>query len=869
MDFLSWLIQFFVMQVLAELVRPKPKMQKPAAVGLKELNAPTVDETRCLPWLVGRAKQDAPNLTGTFDYFAKPRFKRVRTGLTTSYNQPLGYDYYLGMSMTLCAGSGVRLREIWAGSGDKAVKIWSGNAVSGTNINLNYTTYDKSDSDRDYPNGYSGVLEFHSGDTAPSAYLTAKQGAGNVPAWPHATYVVLRGTSTAAGAWVGATGSMLPLAFVIERDPDAATYNPNNVAQPAGALLSNGTDSNAAYVIAELMTDATFWAGEHPDFIDMDSFGQAAAGCSADGHYIGTLIDTQRSTDEVVLEFCRQIGAVLQQNPVTGQHMLKLIRAADTPVLTLDDSNVSEVASFSRNSVDEATNQLTGTYLDRTSIWQKRQLTPQQDLGAIYTAGRVISGTAEYSSITDPVQGAKILARDLRTLSSPLASARLTAIVPKRQRFIPGDLVTWSNERLGITGLRMRITSSRYLKPGDNRCELELIEDVFGSGVNVYAAPKALAYGPETVGYNSPATAVPAAISNNANGMYLLAAPYALTGDNADHALAMAFPPDVNSRAYGLYWYQDESQLYADDRSSINFGAVGTLVGSLDGAAFTPVNVVAAVNASNAAALARAAPGNVYFSIGYGSPSGNIEMFQASGFTLNAGQTQVTLTGITRAIWDTVPQSFAANTPVYVWLDFVIDSQRLQTIVRGDSNQVCEAYEGQSPLGIKALAFNELGDAPLSAGAVYAPGAAAFTVNSKGYRAAAPYGPGNVRLAGMLGGTEASPATGVSVATGGAVSVSWSPRNRLARGLSGWATGDSTAEPNIAHYVSIDYWNGSAWSPVGTASAQPGATSASITVPAGVPRPAKLRVTIAASRYYSAVPDSVYSRYQYWYWTVT
>jgi hypothetical protein len=870
MDFLSYLLQFFLSQLLAELFRPKPKISRPAAVGLKELASPTADENRCLPWLIGRAKQDAPNLTGTFDYFANPRSKNIRNGLGSSYSQPLGYDYYLGMSMTLCAGSGVRLREIWAGTGDDAVKIWSGNVTTGGTISLNYRKYDKSDNDHDYPMGFQGVVEFYSGHTTPSPYLVAKQGAGNVPSWPHATYVVLRGASTSSGMWVGTTGQMLPLSFVIERFPDAATYNPAGVSQPVGALNNNGTDANAAYVIAELLTDATFWAGEHPDFVDMTAFGQAALGCSTDGHYIGTLIDTQRTTGDVVLEFCRQIGGVLQPDPVTGQHALRLIRAGDTPVLALDDSNVVEVASFSRNSVDEATNQLSGSYLDRV-VWQKRPLTTQQDLAAIKTAGSIIAGTAEYSSITDPSMGAKLLARDLRALSSPLAKARLTAIVEKRQRFLPGDLVTWTNSRLGIAGLGMRVTSARYTKPGENQCELELVEDVFGGGQNVYAAPLPVSHGPENVGSEPPPSAPPAAISSMLDGTFITSAPYALTGDNADHGLAMCFPPSSDARTYDINWYvnSDPTVLYQAERKNINFSVYGTLAIALS-ASGTPASITLNVNAANAAALARVQSRSVFVSIGFhNSTLGTSEMLQVGSFTLTSGGTQCVLAGITRGIWDTWPREFAVNTPVYIWLDFQVDEIPLATNIYSTSLTLVEKYSGQSAVGLKSMAHNILGDSPLSGAVDLIRGSDGFSSGGLSYaRSAYPYGPGNIKLNGVLGGSLSTPATGVSVPSGGGpVTVAFNPRNRMARGLSPWATGDGLAEPNVVHEVSMYRFNGTGWDFLTAVVAGVGATSATLTFPSGIPRPAKVRIDITAQR--PSGSTFIASAPQSWYWTVT
>jgi hypothetical protein len=570
----DYLLKFLIMSLLSELFRPKPKVDRPAAAGLKDIGLPTADEQRPLAYLVGKGRQDAPNLTGTFDFKTVARSKKVRSGLVTSTTVPLGYDYYVGSSMTLCAGAGVRLREIWAGSGDNAVLIWSGNVASGGTATLNYSKTEKGN--EDYPQGFKGVVEFYSGATTPSAYLTAKLGAGNVPSWPHATYVVLRGATVAAGGmWLGTTGQVLPLSFVIERTPTDASVGLGAIPGDITKADANG-DANAALAIAELLTNRTFWAGEHPDFINATSFWDAARACQTEDHFLGTLIDQQRATSEVVFEFCRQIGAVLQPDPSTGNHTLKLLRAGDTPVLTLDDSNIESLASFSRTSQDDATNAVTVSYLDR-AVNKSRPYTVQ-DLAAIQAAGVVISSTSQYSALTSALRASITGTRDLRAMSSPLASARLTAIVPKKQRLLPGDLVVFSSVKNGILSLRMRVTSARFSQPGKGTCELELIEDVFSGGMAIYGAPLA-SYLP---GVLTPPGQIETAIFGWPNGVI---APREMSGAEPDkyHAVFFAGSDAANVGIGYRVGYLDTGTTSVDEvpfneKGTVGFASKGILV---------------------------------------------------------------------------------------------------------------------------------------------------------------------------------------------------------------------------------------------------------------------------------------------------
>lgn len=671
----EYLLKFLIATLLSELFRPKPKIDRPAAAGLKDIGLPTADETRPLPWLIGRARQDGPNLTGTFDFKTVARSKKVRSGLISSTTVPMGYDYYVGSSMTLCAGAGVRLREIWAGSGDNAVRIWTGDVVSGGTVTLNYSKSEKGAEDN--PQGFKGVLEFYSGATTPSPYLVAKVGAGNVPSWPHATYIVLRGSTVAAGGmWVGTTGQVLPLSFVIERAPSEASVGLGPI--PADIIKSDANgDANAALAIAELLTNRIFWAGEHPDFINATSFWNAARACASEDQYLGTLVDQQRTTADVVFEFCRQIGAVLQPEPATGNHTLKLLRAGDTPVLTLDDSNIESLASFSRTSQDDATNAVTVSYLDR--IVNKARPFSVQDLAAIQAAGVVISSTSQYSALTSALRASIIATRDLRALSSPLASARLTAIVPKSQRLLPGDLVVFSSAKNGVLSLRMRVTSARFSKPGTGTCELELIEDVFSGGMAVYGAPRASSM-PGTLG-------APGVIGSKLFSFPSgIIAPRALSGAASDsyHMLFFAGADSANVAAGYRVGYFDNNPLAVNrtedtaiwnERGTIGFAAKGVLAADF-GTPTVGTSVIVNVSAADAVTITRNGSASVLILHDWHPASVDSRAFHRGTATMTSATTAQIVLSEVKAYGDS-PVGLRGGDDLWLLYDFAIDPRPL------------------------------------------------------------------------------------------------------------------------------------------------------------------------------------------------
>jgi len=745
MDFLLYLGKFLLLTVLSEYLRPRVQRDKPAAGGLKDLNFPTADQTRAHQWLIGRQLIDNANLFATFDFETKERTKRVRTGLIRRENIVVGHDYYVGFAMVLCGGTGATLRRIYAG--DRL--IYEGEATTGTTVPINIEWVEEGQTD--LPRGFKGFLEFRSGpgadgETVRSRYLQDKRGADDLPTWKHLTYVVLRGwrdsDNTAGwssslkaaltsggvkrGMWIGTSTRVEHLKFEVERMPSAAS---TSIGSPAdgGDYWTVGIDANPAYAVAEVMTDTRFCAGIAPEELDTESFHRAAKVLKEEGHGTSQLWDSQRSSGEVALELCRQIGGVIQPDPLTGLHTMRLLRATDEPVLTLNDDNIKVLSQFAQNSMDEATNSLALTYADAAEKFKRKPVEVLDD-AAIEVAGRVIPGTASYAGITNAALANIIATRDLRSLSAPLATARLTAIVPKRQRFLPGDVVLLSSVKNGITSLRMRVTSARYSKPGEALCELELIEDIFRSGEAVFSPPVPVpgtsSGAPSFVGWSN----------------YTRLAPYPLTPEPGEpRMLFLAGAPlgyPERATGYRLGYFDDEtvrnSSTVAWSEGSYRFAAKGSLNAAI---ALTQTGQVSlAVSASDAYTISRNAAVEVVAFCG-------TELLRVSA---TASGTTATLTIIERGVYGTMPSARSAGTEIVLMYGYAIDSAPL-VVSAPDPNYggnvvvLRDSIVRAQTLGRGGLGpFDTLGDS----GVVYADSQVAPNVIE-------PYGPGNVRVGGQ------------------------------------------------------------------------------------------------------------------------
>lgn len=746
MDFLLYLAKFLFFTLLSEYLRPKVQREKPAAAGLKDLNFPTVDQTRPHQWLMGTQLVDNPNLFATFDFQSQERTKRVRTGLIRRETIVVGHDYYVGFAMVLCGGSGARLRRIWAG--DRL--IWEGNITSGTRVPVNIEWFEEGQPDA--PRGFKGIVEFYSGPSSPtftprSNYLIDKRGTDNVPNWKHVTYVVLRGLRDSdvtsgfipsalvqaltaggikRGMWIGTSTQVEHLKFELERMPSAAS---TGIGAPAdgGNYWAIGQDANPAYAIAEVMTDTKYCAGIAVEELDAASFHRAAKVLFEENHGTSQLWDSQRSSGEVVLELCRQIGGVIQPDPLTGLHTMRLLRAADEPVLTLNDDNIKVLSQFSQNSMDEATNSLALTYADRSDKFKRKPVEVLDD-AAIEIAGKVIPGTASYAGITNGDLANIVATRDLRSLSSPLATARLTAIVPKRQRFLPGDVVLLSSMKNGITGLRMRVTSARYSKPGEALCELELIEDVFRSGEAVFSAPQpvpgATAVAPGPIGWAD----------------YVRVAPYPLTEESEPRMLFLAGAPLTNperATSYRLGYFDDSA---TRDTSTVawserNYGFAArvqatTAIGQSQTGTFTM-----STSTSDAYTIGRAAGREVLASFGP-------ELLRVRA-TVSGTVASVVI--VERGVYGSMPSEVGVGNTLILMYDYAIDSAPLVVQPHPSFGSLGIGVVAQASI-VRAQTIGPAGLGPFNGAMDSGTVAVGMQVPLSVFE---PYGPGNVRVGGV------------------------------------------------------------------------------------------------------------------------
>jgi len=826
-------LNFAISTLLSELLRPKAHFDRPKPAGLDEITYPTASEDRAMPVAWGTVKQEGLNLLWHGDLKTVEKVKRVRTGLFTKEDMHEGYHYYIGMQMGLCVDGVDELREVWAGE----AKIYTGTAPANSIV-----TVSGSWKEGEQDSGMEGQIAFHSGDTVPDPYMATQVSVN--PSFKHMTYCTFLGPSSTGGwnnGYVGLNPNLRPLKFVIRRLPKVVRYGVSQADYSAYAAV--GTyDANPAFCMLEAACNSDWGGGVPPEMVDIETIVECAQKLHLEGNGLSLLWDSPRPVWDIIAEMLKQVNGVMYTDLTTGLLTMKLLRAENGIVFEFNEDNVTRLENFTRASADEATNAVRLPFKDILAGFIERAAV-SHDLGGIEAAGQIIPATVQYPGVSSLELAVKLVVRDLRMAAATLAKVSVSAVLPVGVYLHPGDLVTLTWGPLSLQNLGMRVLQVRYADSGRGGVTLDLVQDIFLPGVSIYSGSV------PALNASTGARARPGYI-NMLGGVL---APYGLTKSEANRALVWAFAPDANTTSYDLAYYNDSDNpnlLEWDQRSGVGFAALGSLLTTVPQAP-TVANITLSVNSTNAAVLKRYGSQPVLFSI-------DNEMFQAGAIVLNAAGTQVTLSSITRALWDTVPatHSAAQYNPVVLWCDYVIDPSPLKTIVQTQNGTTIAAHDGQRNVHFKARGRNSNGMGPLGASGDVGTN---FSQDGLGtLRAALPYPPGNVKLAGAIGtGTKE---TGTAIA-GTSALLTWTPRSRMNGGLSPWSTGDQAAEVGVTHESRVDAYVNNSWVNVATGLHGAGVNSLSVNL-ANTPKGAPLRASIFA------VKSGVYSNPQNWFFTL-
>lgn len=481
--------------VLAEALRPKPKVESQRPPGLGDFNFPTAEEGRPIPLVWGRVLTQGPNVVWYGDLRTDVLFKKIKTGLFSSKRTAVGYKYYLGVQMALCRGQIDGIRQVWIG--DKRMKDGSTLATSTFDVDLPLLY----GGDETGQGGVQATVTVYPGSTSQTAdpylgnFQDAGAGSNRTPAYRGTAYVVLRAlgnsSSTRGGAYLGNQTSVEPWKFEVERYP--ALFS----GQASGEnKVNSSVDASIPNVLYELLTNTEWGYGYDSALISTASFKAAADTLRTEGNGFSMLLDSGISREDFQKELERQMGGVCVWDHATGKYVVKLARA-DYDVNTVAQataSNVLKVENFTRGAWTDTTNFVQLKYNKRDDVYKETFALATdganaqiQGGGSVGTAQSVASPVA-YPGVKNPTLAGQLAWRDLRSLSYPLAKVDLT-VDRTFWATTPGDVIAWTDSTYGLTKLPLRVLRADYGRLGDERIVLSCVQDVFYFAASSFGVP--------------------------------------------------------------------------------------------------------------------------------------------------------------------------------------------------------------------------------------------------------------------------------------------------------------------------------------------------------------------------------------------
>lgn len=655
-----------------------------------------------------------------------------------SKEQTVGFRYFMGLHFGICAGPVDALIEIRAG--DRTA--WQGNQTTSGGIVINSPELFGGD---EKEGGLQGSADVMMGEAsqAPNAYLTAQQGD------PQPAYRGILGLVFRQGLVAANNPYVKPWAFKVRRilkgwQGDAVWYSAK-----ASIDLPNGAKGmNPAHIVYECLTNQEWGLGYGGIQINDARFRAAADKFHAEGMGLCLIWTKQEQLERFIQAVVDHAGAVLTQDPTTGQFILDAIRADYDPetLPILDPSNIIELESYQRAASPEATNELTVRFVD--VVTGKTGSVTVQNVANVTSQGGIVSQTKSYPGLPTADLALRTATRDLNVLSSTLSRVRLRAN-RAAYNLIPGSLFRLNWPKLGLSGLVMRVGRVNRGTLTNGQISIEAVEDVFGLPAATYAAQ-------QPPGWTDPSTN-PAPAANRV----VQEAPFWEVQRTIGYDEAVALPADAG------FVMADAVRPSGD---SLDFG-IFTRVGSaafeeLGRGAFCPSGTITAPLSHTATSCTIQGGVDLDLVTAGGYAQIGQEIIRVD--TLNA------LTGamtIGRGVFDTVAAQHATGARVYFLDGFggVDETERI------DGEAVSVKLRPRTGRG-------QLDET-----------SAPTDVVTLDQRTARPYPPGQFRLNG-----QAYPAT-----VDDFLAVSWVHRNRLQQNLQGDETGSIGPEGGTTYTVAV------------------------------------------------------------------
>jgi hypothetical protein len=653
---MAWFLIFLIsvgLFLAFELLRPKQEFEDAKPAGLGEFNFPTATEGRVVPVLWGTVRTEAPNVVWYGDFTQSAITEYVKTGLFSGDRFTTGYRYYMGVQAALCRGPGVILKRMWIGDD----QVFSGSVTHGNTFSVDEPTLFGGDDLG--AGGFVGTFEFFAGTTTQSAstYLsTFQQISGVTPAYRGTCYIA----PETDPIYLGNSTSIRPWKFELQRIPNSLSL---------GAVST--TEANPAEVIYEILTDSEFLGVDTAD-VDLTTFTAAGNTLATEGNGFSMIVDSAMRARDLIGILLEQIDGVLYFDGVAGKWKLTLVRDDyDIDLVTeLDATNVIEIKDFARGSWDETVNYVRVRFYDGDDDYKETFAIAQDQASVRVIRGRTVLADKTFPGVKKAALANAIAWRELRALAYPLARAQVTT---DRTLYAaqPGDLIAFSGTVGGYTfsKLPMRVNAVDLGDLLDNKVTLDLVQDVFYHQTGAFGDPPDSNWTPP----DDDLDAFPSdeQLAFEAPRAFVYRDPADLGIGARIWASGQKQGPEVSFKIYERHAAGTPSGSFVEDGEAFGFMVLGTLTSNLDAGTAIPTTTVnitpwTGVSQSTLEAAFEDDPNITDQGVNFQNLILIDNEFMLVRSAANGAGSTVDLTGVYRAVLDTVQANHSSGTTVYL-----------------------------------------------------------------------------------------------------------------------------------------------------------------------------------------------------------
>ena len=508
---------------------------------------------------------------------------------------------------------------------------------------------------------------------------------------------------------------------------------------------SNGEDMNPAHIIYKCWVDTHQGMAEAPASIDAVAMAYAANLFFDERMGLSMYWTRQCAIEDFIGEVCRHAGALQTINPRTGQ--LKIIALRDdydvSSLDTLTEDDVIEVVEWQDAADGETVNTITVRWVDRDGA---DQATTYTNRASVQQHG-VIAETRDYPGIAMESLARRVAKRDVKESSSNLSKGKLKVSRQGWDKF-PGDVFKFSHGPEGIEELVLRVLEIDTGTLTDGAITLTVVQDVFSLPLDV---PEISEQGNE---WTPPSTdPLPTTLHDVIELPYwalldvLGTAETATLDDGAGYIAALAAKPSPLTTDIDI-WARISPASYAEVRPEQACAPSATLVAALDRSTDT------AIDLDDLSQIEEVEAGWIV-QIGAGS--------MAELCRVTAIDVSLATVSVDRAILDTTPQEHAGGAPLFFLPPTASEWARDPTL-----------YADGDTVGVKLQTGTASGELDVD-------GIPAIDITLAA-RQIRPYPPGSLEI-----NSEPHPTLLL-----GALTVTWSERDRVVQGATIVAQTDAT-----------------------------------------------------------------------------